>query len=731
MISSDWQASARHHYLQGDYARAADLYAQAIANQPDEPAYYWYLGLLLLLQDQGAEAQATWLLSMLEQPPERVEQLNHDLVQVLEQAAWEQEDLQQPRQAYWIRQQLRELYPQQANNLLHELRLALETSQYHRNDLSEVLPCLANSPSVDFALALAVLQRLLERDPLQPDLATLVAIAVHWAETEEQRDRLRELVLSAALEIGYFLPKPAVAANLCEAVLPAAPENPDLIYYLSCFCQDADRYEEGIQFARQYLALTTNLPQRIAASKNLLKALLVTGGHWQEAVTAFEQHRQLLAEIVARQPLDLDPIQVSRLFNAYFFAPYLRDRATDNRRLQNQLAALCQENFWQQARQRIERHYARHRDRRSQPRQQPKLRIGYLSYCLKSHSVGWLARSLIQHHDREQFEIYLYLVAKPESSNPLQDWYISQADKATKLPHCEGIVDAIFQDEIDLLVELDSITLDITCSIIALKPAPVQVTWLGWDASGIPAIDYFIADPYVLPEAAESYYRESIYRLPRTYIAVDGFEVGTPTLRRDTLGIPTDAVLYYSVQKGYKRHPETMRLQLKIIKAVPNSYFLIKGSSDTQAMQDAFYQLAREEGVEPHRLRFLDVDLTEATHRANLGIADVVLDTYPYNGATTTMETLWMGIPLVTWVGQQFSARNSYTMLVNAGVEAGIARNADEYVEWGIRFGTDANLRQSVHWQLHQAKRTAPLWNGRQFARDMESAYRTMWQQYL
>ncbi len=159
----------------------------------------------------------------------------------------------------------------------------------------------------------------------------------------------------------------------------------------------------------------------------------------------------------------------------------------------------------------------------------------------------------------------------------------------------------------------------------------MQATWLGWDASGIPTIDYFIADPYVLPEDAQTYYQETLYRLPQTYLASDGFEVGIPTLRRDALEIPQDAVLYYSVQKGYKRHPETMHLQLQIIKAVPNSYFLIKGSSDTEAMQEAFYQLADEEGVARDRLRFLPVDLTEATHRANLGIADVVLDTYPYN----------------------------------------------------------------------------------------------------
>ncbi|NEO97057.1 MAG: hypothetical protein F6K56_45995, partial [Moorea sp. SIO3G5] len=139
-----------------------------------------------------------------------------------------------------------------------------------------------------------------------------------------------------------------------------------------------------------------------------------------------------------------------------------------------------------------------------------------------------------------------------------------------------------------------------------------------------------------------------------------------------------------------------------------------------------FNQIAEEEGVECDRLRFLPEVPTEAVHRANLGIADVVLDTYPYNGATTTLETLWMGIPLVTRVGEQFVARNSYTMMMNAGITEGIAWTDDEYIEWGIRLGKDPALRQQISWKLRQSRQTAPLWNGKEFTREMEKAYLEM-----
>ncbi|MGA9383363.1 MAG: O-linked N-acetylglucosamine transferase, SPINDLY family protein, partial [Phormidium sp.] len=163
---------------------------------------------------------------------------------------------------------------------------------------------------------------------------------------------------------------------------------------------------------------------------------------------------------------------------------------------------------------------------------------------------------------------------------------------------------------------------------------------------------------------------------------------------------------------------------------VENSYFLIKGTADEESIKSFFIQIAESEGVSEERLRFLPDVPFEEIHRANLGIADIVLDTYPYNGATTTLETLWMGIPLVTKVGEQFASRNSYTMMMNVGVTEGIAWTDEEYVEWGVRLGKDAGLRQKIAWQLKQSRQTSPLWNGEKFTREMEKAYQQMWLKY-
>ncbi|MFB8788613.1 MAG: hypothetical protein U7123_07120 [Potamolinea sp.] len=459
----------------------------------------------------------------------------------------------------------------------------------------------------------------------------------------------------------------------------------------------------------------------------MLRGLMGAGGYWQEACEVGHQQKLLMLSLLKEQPKQLDAVAIQRLFSSPYFIPYLGDEPKQNRVIHNQIGQFCQSNIEVYAKEQADRYTQRRIERRTK-----HLKIGYISHCLRNHSVGWLARWVFKHHDRERFQIYSYLVSYSDKSDLLQEWYLNQESQVYKAgSNGLEIAEKIYQDEIDILIDLDSITLDTTCQVMSLKPAPIQVTWLGWDASGIPAIDYFIADPYVLPESAQDYYSEKIWRLPQTYIAVDGFEVAVPTLRRDQLNIPNDAVVYLCPQRGYKLNSETARLQLKVLKEVSNSYFLIKGLSDKGSITNFFTQIAEEEGVDSERLRFLPEVAVEAVHRANLGIVDIVLDTYPYNGATTTLETLWMCIPLVTRVGQQFSARNSYTMMMNAGITEGIAWSDEEYVEWGIRLGKDAELRQQIALRLKQSRQTSPLWNAKQFTREMENAYEQMWQKYI
>jgi predicted O-linked N-acetylglucosamine transferase (SPINDLY family) len=730
-----WHEQGYQFLLQENYHQAAALYEQSIAAEPDVKLHYWFLGLVLLLQGQESEAQTTWLMGMMEGESDQVEQWTEELHQVLQQEANRRETLEDNAVALTIRQHIREICPTDINNLLSLVQLAIKHNTYTGDELIEfgILELLKLEPlvEVDWDILLSVLRSVLEYAPLLPSSLELAEACLPYITQTTQLYNFLNLLLPRAVEIAYSYSQPGTAARFLELGIRLDPNNLECLRHLAHCYQNSDQFARGIETAKLYYSLLESLPEKAAANSVILRGLMSAAGNWQEAVTIFERQQSLLGELIEQHPTPLPSIIISRLLNSNFFAPYFQDKPRQFRQLQNQLAAFCQTNTEIEATEQVERYRQRHTKLQGSGVRKKQLKIGYISHCFKLHSVGWLARWLFQHHDREHFQLYAYCMACDPIFDPLHDWYLKQVHKTYKSKGSGDIAEQIFQDEIDILVDLDSLTLDGTYQVMQIKSAPIQVTWLGWDASGIPSVDYFIADPYVLPESAQEYYQEKIWRLPQTYIAVDGFEVGIPTLRREHLGIESDAVVYLSAQRGYKRHPDTARLQMKILKEVPNSYFLIKGGSDKESIKRFFTQLAEAEGINSDRLRFLPSDPSEGTHRANLAIADVVLDTYPYNGATTTLETLWMCIPLVTRVGEQFAARNSYTMMMNAGITEGIAWSDEDYVEWGVRLGKDETLRQQIAWKLRQSRKTAPLWNGEQFTREMEKAYEQMWQRYV
>jgi predicted O-linked N-acetylglucosamine transferase (SPINDLY family) len=719
------QQSGKILLQEGYYDQAISFYEQAIETEPDNMSHYWHLGLAYLLQEQEEAAQATWALAMSQGTTEEIEQWTKELSQILDTEAQRQLDLNHNQNAWLIRQHLREINPTEVNNILHLLLLSLTLDSFTLDLLKDwqIVEILEQSSPdlVDSNLLLQALKKLAEFSS-EETLAFVTACLPYVRPPEIFIDTL----VPVAIKVAYIDHRPLFAAKLAELCLKLNPVHAGALQHLSCFYTNAGSHQQGIETAKKFYNNCQSLDRQVLGNYLILRALL-SAAAWQEVGEVAQRHESLLRKIIQEQPEDLDRGSNLALIISPFFLPYIQDNLQKNCWLRNQLGQLFQKNV-----RLITPTLAPRIHYESEEKLRP-LRIGYIAHTLRSHSVGWLSRWLLYYHDREAFHTTIYCLQQNLEDRFTQTWFRDKVNVSYGFVHNDApaIAEQIKKDQIDILVDLDSITLDTTCEVMALKPAPVQVTWLGWDASGIPAIDYFIADPYVLPEDAQANYQENIWRLPQTYVAVDGFEVGIANLRRDSLGIPTDAIVYFSAQRGYKRHPDTTRLQIQILKEVSNSYFLIKGLADELTIRQSFTQMAEEAGVDPERLKFVPPTSDELVHRANLAIADVVLDTYPYNGATTTLETLWMGIPLVTRVGQQFAARNSYAFMMNVGVTEGIAWTDEEYVEWGVRFGKDEALRQQVAWKLRQSRQTSPLWNAKQFTREMEKAYQQMWQRYV
>ncbi len=728
--AADWQQVANQYLLQGDYTRAAYLYEQAIAAEREVKSHYWHLGLMLLLQGQEAEAQATWLLAIAESKPEQIEQWTAQLMQVLQIEAERQEVLGDCQIAWAIRQHMQEIAPVNINNLLHSIALSIQLGTFTNENLTGIIELLqAEESAVDSDLLLLVLQKVLNYIPDDPFVLRFTETCLRHA---HEPQAFINVVMFASIKIAHSAVRPTLASRFAELCLSREPNNTEVLKHLSFFYQDCYQYIKGINTAKRYYELSEALVDKIQAKYLVVRALMSASGYWGEACLNWDKQQLLMLSLIKKWPKNIEQVSNIDLFNSPFFFPYFNDNPYSNRFIHNQISRLCHENFETYAEDVVKRYRHPPLSKSTINATKKVLKIGYISHFLRRHSVGWIARWLFQHHDQVDFQIYAYLVGYLSIDDFVQQWFVNNTHRTYKfeMPGAE-ILDQIHKDEIDILVDLDSITFPSNCEILSTKAAPIQVTWLGWDATGLPTIDYFIADPYVLPDSAQDYYTEKIWRLPNTYVAVDGFEVGVPNLRREQLDIPSDAVIYLVAQKGYKRHLDNARLQMRIIKEVRNSYLLVKGVADEESSKKFFEKVAEEVGVGCDRLRFLPIVASEEVHRANLGIADVILDTYPYNGATTTLETLWMGIPLVTRVGEQFAARNSYTMMMNVGVTEGIAWSDEEYIEWAVRLGKDEALRQKVAWKLKASRQTSPLWNAKQFTREMEKAYQQMWQRYV
>lgn len=725
--------------ISNDYELVINNLQKEIDLSPTLPNNYYYLGLAHLLKKQEDKAQTTWALGRANSSTPSL--FTEDIVKILKQESNRQEQLKNYQVAFDLRQAIHKFLPDDFENIVQifylSLYLSLITSETLRDlNIENVLESsFVKNDKENKNLLLQLLQNVLSSPLSEEEKVKFVVFCLPYIDNKEESINLILcFVQNFSLDVALQLLD--ISQKACPNHLGAFALYIDVLVH-------NELHDRAIQDAKIFLlANQSDLLNKVVANHLLLGSIMGSGGKWEDAELLFNDHQSLMLEVIEKGFTNIPPVPLSFIQMSSFFATYFYDTPYQNRLLQNPISRLFQDNIQlfnsTSTKNFRDRQLVRKQVLKSQTKvysPSKKLKIGFLSTSLRQHSVGWLARFLIQYLDRDTFELYGYFPGYSGRGDFLEEWFLGTMHKVFRAGREYWgdnylVANEIDRDQIDILIDLESLTSGVCCQIMALKPAPIQVTWLGWDASGIPAVDYYIADPYVLPDDAQEYYTEKIWRMPQTYIAVDGFEANVANLSRDRLNIPSDAIVYFSSQVSRKRHPEIVKLQMQILKHVPNSYFLIKGLSDQLAIKEFFYEMAELEGVNCDILRFLPFMKDEGEHRGNLSLADVVLDTYPYNGATTTMEVLWMGIPLVTRVGEQFVARNSYTMMTNVGITEGIAWTPEEYVRWGVRFGTEPDLRKEVAWKLRKSRKTSPLWNTRQLTKEMEKAFIQMWEIY-
>ncbi|GAB4213157.1 MAG: hypothetical protein OHK0012_08730 [Synechococcales cyanobacterium] len=456
------------------------------------------------------------------------------------------------------------------------------------------------------------------------------------------------------------------------------------------------------------------------------------GGHFNAMKTVVSAIYQYWLE--HREEIEQNPEGFKRsCHNLLFYYCYIVNYTTDDlyflRPFQQELAKLYSAQFHQEwtppgFQNQIPDHLNR------------PIRVGYLSHTFYRHSVSFLSVETLGFHDSTQVQSFFYYFDTKSVDDVTQklqqNAYLFRDLSRIKF---QDIVDIIRQDQIDVLIYLDVLTSTVGVNFTALRLAPIQITWLGGDSPGNPEIDYFLVDPYLLPEQAESVYSEKLIRIP-SFVALRRFEITPmdPVQFRQGLNIPLDAVIYVTAAIGYKRNTEWIDRQLDIIAQVPNSYLVIKGISDLAYMTQEFQNAANRKQV-GDRIRFLAFASSQEIHRGQLAAMDIMLDTFPYTGATHTAEALWQGVLVLTCYGQHYFSRMSSTMLQNIGeMEACIASSAEEYVAKGVRLGQDAELRQRLRQRLWDTRHSSILWDPYRQCRTMEAVYRQLvlgtWQEF-
>jgi predicted O-linked N-acetylglucosamine transferase (SPINDLY family) len=354
-----------------------------------------------------------------------------------------------------------------------------------------------------------------------------------------------------------------------------------------------------------------------------------------------------------------------------------------------------------------------------------RLRIGYVSPYFYEHSINYFVEPMIAAHDHAAFEIFCY----SDTSSP---------DRATKRLRAatdqwrdtrglsdERLAEQVRDDRIDILVDLTGHIAGSRLLAFARKPAPVQVTYLGYqNTTGMAAIDYRLTDSYADPPGqTDAFYTEKLVRLPRSFFCLQ-----MPNECPEVNILPalnSGHITFGSFNAFAKVTPQLVETWCRLLLAMPDSCLLILVGEATGASRWAS-EIFASHGIAASRYQFVARCPRDKYFRLYHRV-DVALDTFPMNGHTTTCDALWMGVPVVAWSGDRYSSRYGGSALVNVGLERLIAHSADEYIQIAQQLAGDVTVLAKLRRDLRQSVARSPLMEHQWFMHDLEAAYRNMW----
>lgn len=350
-----------------------------------------------------------------------------------------------------------------------------------------------------------------------------------------------------------------------------------------------------------------------------------------------------------------------------------------------------------------------------------KLRIGYCSSDLCMHPVAMLTVELFELHDKERFELYAFDWSR-EDGSAMRQRVIAAMDHFHRIHALtdEQAAQLIRSCEIDILIDLQGQTLGARPNMLAYRPAPVQITYLGLPATtGLPFIDYVIADRFLIPEGAQGHYTEKPLYLPDVYQVSDRQRLASVPPARSDCGLPEQAFVFCCFNNNYKITPEVFATWMRILQRTPGSVLWLL--ADNPAARVHLREQAMLAGQDPDRLVFA-TRAQPADYLARYAVADLFLDTYPFNAGTTANDALWMGLPVLTRSGQTFASRMAGALLTAAGLPQFITASADAYEDRAVELFHDRESLMAARSQLAIQKATGPLFDTPRLVKQLEAA---------
>ena len=366
---------------------------------------------------------------------------------------------------------------------------------------------------------------------------------------------------------------------------------------------------------------------------------------------------------------------------------------------------------------------------KSGPKREGKIRIGYLSGDLHMHAVGLLSVELLELHDRERFEVYAFSWSRDDGS-PLRARIRAAIDHYVPIGGLDDATAArvIAQHGIDVLVDLQGLTSGARPAIVGMRPAPIQVSYLGLPGTcALPGVDWILADRFVMPPELLPYMTEKPIYVPSCYQVSDRKREVGPTPKRADYGLPEDAFVFCSFNNTFKFTPALFKSWMRMLQQVPKSVLWLL--ADNEWALENLRREADAHGIARDRL-ILAPRVQPPEYLARFQLADLMLDTFPYNAGTTASDALWMGLPIVTYSGRSYISRMAGSLLTAVGLPDLVTFTLADYEKLAVQLGNNPLRVASYKRYLNEQGRKSKLFDVPQLVRDIEVEFERLALEY-